>query len=56
MVFVRRNQGGGIILAELDGSLSKLRYGAACVIPYMARKRIDVDISRLLDISTEDLI
>jgi hypothetical protein len=55
MVFVRCNQGNAIVLAELDGSLSKLRYSAARIIPYAVRKRITVDISHLINISTADL-
>jgi hypothetical protein len=55
MVFVRRNQGNAIVLAELDGSLSKLHYSAARIIPYAACKRITVDISHLINSSTTEL-
>ncbi|KDQ13321.1 hypothetical protein BOTBODRAFT_97858, partial [Botryobasidium botryosum FD-172 SS1] len=34
MVVVRRNKGGAYVLAEVDGSLSKLRYAAFRLIPY----------------------
>ncbi|EIN06120.1 hypothetical protein PUNSTDRAFT_32250, partial [Punctularia strigosozonata HHB-11173 SS5] len=40
MVVVRRNTGGAYVLAELDGSLSRLRYAAARLVPYHAHSRI----------------
>lgn len=54
-VVVRRNRGGAYVLAELDGSLSRLRYGAFRLVPYQARKAIDVDISHLLQLPPEEL-
>ncbi|EIN13455.1 hypothetical protein PUNSTDRAFT_59223, partial [Punctularia strigosozonata HHB-11173 SS5] len=55
MVVVRRNTGGAYALAELDGSLSRLRYAAARLVPYRARSRIEVDISHLTGLSVNDL-
>ncbi|TFK17339.1 hypothetical protein FA15DRAFT_549907, partial [Coprinopsis marcescibilis] len=37
MVVVRRTQRGSYILAELDGSVSKLRFAAYRIIPYYPR-------------------
>ncbi|EIN07618.1 hypothetical protein PUNSTDRAFT_26530, partial [Punctularia strigosozonata HHB-11173 SS5] len=45
MVVIRRNTGGAYILAELDGSLSRLRYTAARLVPYCARATINVDVT-----------
>lgn len=38
MVVIRKTQGGSFILAETDGSLSKLRYAAKRLIPYHPRR------------------
>ncbi|EIN12378.1 hypothetical protein PUNSTDRAFT_34690, partial [Punctularia strigosozonata HHB-11173 SS5] len=55
MVVVRRNSGGAYALAELDGSLSKLRFAAFRLIPYRARSRISVDITHLLELSPDEI-
>jgi hypothetical protein len=55
MVVVRRNKGGAYILAELDGSLSRLRYAAARLVPYHARSHIETDISHLTGLSPDEL-
>jgi hypothetical protein len=39
MTVVRRTEGGSYILAELDGTVSKLRIGATRLIPYHARSK-----------------
>jgi hypothetical protein len=56
MVVVRRNSGGAYVLAELDGSLSHLRYAAARLVPYHARTHIDIDISHLTGLSSDELM
>ena len=43
MIVVRQTKGGSYILAEMDGSVSKLRFAAFRVIPYHARKQLDID-------------
>jgi hypothetical protein len=55
MVVVRRNTGGAYVLAELDGSLSRLRYAAARLVPYHARSHIEVDIGHLTGLSPDEL-
>jgi hypothetical protein len=55
MVIIRRNTGGAYVLAELDGSLSKLRYAAARLVPFQARSRIEVNISHLTGLSADEL-
>jgi hypothetical protein len=56
MVVVRRRDlNGGYVLAELNGSLSRLRYGAARLVPYLARTSITVDISHLLNMPPDEL-
>jgi hypothetical protein len=55
MVVVRRNTGGAYLLAELDGSLSRLRYAAARLVPFHARTNTSVNISHLTGLSLDDL-
>jgi hypothetical protein len=55
MVVVRRNTGGAYTLAELDGALSKLRFGASRLVPYQPREELVVDISHLLQLAPEEL-
>ncbi|KIJ08980.1 hypothetical protein PAXINDRAFT_41025, partial [Paxillus involutus ATCC 200175] len=42
MLVVRRTKGGSYMLAELDRSISKLRYAAFRLLPYHVRSRISV--------------
>jgi hypothetical protein len=44
MVIVRQTSHGAYILAELDGAVSKLRFAAFRVIPYHARRRMNIDL------------
>ncbi len=55
MVVIRRMLRGSYVLSELDGSLSALHFAAFRVIPYFARSRITIPITRLLDISEDEL-
>ncbi|TFK18548.1 hypothetical protein FA15DRAFT_603116 [Coprinopsis marcescibilis] len=50
MVVVRRASGGSYILAELDGSISKLRFAAYRVIPYIPRDIRRVPVTTITDI------
>jgi hypothetical protein len=45
-VMVRRSKGGAYKLAELDGSVSKLKYAAKRVIPYYLRTTWTLPIPR----------
>ncbi|KIO11752.1 hypothetical protein M404DRAFT_109737, partial [Pisolithus tinctorius Marx 270] len=47
MVVVRRTEGGSYLLAELDGSISRLRYAAFRLLPYYSRKRISIAVEEL---------
>ncbi|TFK16670.1 hypothetical protein FA15DRAFT_606633 [Coprinopsis marcescibilis] len=51
MLVVRRTEGGSYILSELNGSISRLRYAAYRIIPYMHRnlRRIPVTTVTALD-------
>lgn len=55
MVVIKRTQGGSYILGELDGSLSKLRYAAFRLIPYLPRDVHSIPVTKFLDISLEEL-
>ena len=53
MVVVKRTRNGAYRLAELDGAVSRLRFAAFRLIPYHARSRSTISVTRLLD--SEDL-
>jgi hypothetical protein len=55
LVVVRRTAGGSYILAELDGSISKLRYAAYRLLPYHPRDIRRIPISSITDMSSEQL-
>ena len=55
MTVVRRTKGGSYVLAELDGSLSKLRYAAFRLLPYYPRSHISVPVTKLLGIADDEL-
>ena len=54
-VVVRRTLGGSYRLAELDGAVSSTSYAAFRLIPYHARSRLSIPVSRLVDIPDDDL-
>ena len=54
MVVVRRTPNGSYCLAELDGAVSKLRFAAFRLIPYHARSRSLIPVTRLIE--REDLV
>jgi len=54
MVVIRRTPNGSYRLAELDGAVSKLRYAAFRLVPYHARSRTSIPVTRLIE--REDLI
>jgi hypothetical protein len=56
LIVISRNRGGAYILAELDGTLFDRPTAAFRVIPYFARKKIDLPpLEELLDVSNERL-
>lgn len=56
MIVIARNKGGAYIIAELDGSIFDRPVAAFRVIPYFARKKLDLPpLEELIDISNERL-
>lgn len=55
MLVVRRRAGGAYHLAELDGTISKRTYAAFRVIPYHARRRLEGNITKLLNMTESAL-
>jgi hypothetical protein len=55
LVVLRRTTGGSYILAELDGSISKLRFGAFRLVPYHPRDLRAIPVTKLTDSSPEEL-
>jgi len=49
MVVLRRTCNVTYCLAELDGAVSKLRYAAFQLVPYFARSRTSIPVTRILD-------
>jgi integrase-like protein/reverse transcriptase-like protein/aspartyl protease len=49
MVVLRRTQNGSYRLAELDGTVSNLRFAAFRLVPYHARSRSAIPVTRLVD-------
>ena len=49
MVVLRRTRNGAYRLAKLDGAVSKLRYAAFRLVPYFARSRTSIPVTRILD-------
>jgi len=49
MIVARRTRNGAYRLAELDGAVSKLRYAAFQLVPYLARSRTSIPVTRILD-------
>ena len=41
---IRKTKNGNYILAELDGTVSKMHYAAFRVVPYLARERVTVPL------------
>ena len=49
MVVVKKTRNGAYRLAELDGAVSRLRFAAFRLVPYLARSRSVISVTRLLD-------
>jgi len=49
MVVLRRTQNGSYRLAELDGTVLNLRFAAFRLVPYHARSRSSIPVTRLVD-------
>ena len=55
MVVIRRTKGDSCVLGELDGTLSKLRFAAFRIIPYLPRDIKAIPVTKLPDLPDEDL-
>ena len=53
MVVIRRMRNSAYRLAELDSAVSKLHYAAFRIVPYLARSRSSIPVTRVVD--CEDL-
>ena len=49
MVVVKKTHNGAYRLAKLDGAVSRLRFAAFRLVPYYARSRTSISVTRLLD-------
>jgi hypothetical protein len=56
-IVLRQNQAGNYTLAELDGTVSKLRYAKKRIIPYFLRSEATIPIPNisLRDLETNDM-
>jgi hypothetical protein len=55
MIVLRRTIGGSYLLAELDGSVSKLRYAAFRLTPYHPRNHTRIPVTSITGLDDEDL-
>ncbi|TFK16667.1 hypothetical protein FA15DRAFT_549737, partial [Coprinopsis marcescibilis] len=55
MLVVRRSVGGSYILAELDGSISRLRFAAYRIAPYHARSSVNIPVTKVTGLDGEAL-
>ncbi|KJA14286.1 hypothetical protein HYPSUDRAFT_195262 [Hypholoma sublateritium FD-334 SS-4] len=55
MFVVRRTEGGSYILAELNGAISRLRFGASRLLPYAPRDLKAVPVTSITGLSPDEL-
>ena len=56
MAVVQRTKGGSYVLAELDGAVSVLQYGAFCIIPYFPHTTLSAPITKIVDSEVLDMM
>jgi hypothetical protein len=55
MIVVRHTKGGTYILAELDGAVSKLRYVAFRLLPYLPCNKAKISVTSITGLDEEAL-
>jgi len=55
MVVLQRTIGGLYLLAELNGSISRLRYTAFRLLPYFPRKAITIPVTELTKLDNQEI-
>jgi hypothetical protein len=57
LVVIERSRGGAYVIAELDGSVFDRKVAAFRVVPYLARRHIDLpkNLGEFIDVSDEKL-
>src|ERR1700709_2885169 len=55
MIVLRRTVGGSYLLAELDGSVSRLRFAAFRLLPYHPRSRTRIPVTTVKGLQTKKL-
>ncbi|RDB21241.1 hypothetical protein Hypma_011320 [Hypsizygus marmoreus] len=55
MIVVRRLPTGSYALAEIDGTLSKLRFAPFCVVPYHPRSASHISVTTILDLPDTEI-
>jgi hypothetical protein len=55
MVVLRRTIGGSYLLAELDGSVSRMRYAAFRLVPYHPRTLSRIPVTTITGLEDEEL-
>jgi hypothetical protein len=55
MIVVRHTKGGAYILAKLDGAVSKLRYAAFRLLPYLPRNEAKISVTSITGLDEEAL-
>jgi hypothetical protein len=54
-VVLKKTTGGSFVLAELDGTMSKLRYAAYRVIPYYPRTLSQIPVTKITNMDEDQL-
>ena len=55
MVVIRQTRGNSYILAELDGTISKLKYAAYWLFPYRPRNPNNIQVTKIVSLTDEEM-